>query len=94
MEIAEERRRHDRERAEERRRYEEESERRIRDMTKQFEILREMVSAHTAHPIATPIGAQRERESVKLTRLSDSDDIEAYLTTFERMMEAYKIEGA
>ena len=59
-EIAEERRRHDRERAEERRRYEEESERRIRDMTKQLELLREMV---TARPIAAPIGAQRERES-------------------------------
>ena len=94
MEIAEKRRRHDRERAEEHRRYEEERERRIRDMTKQFELLREMVTAHTAQPIAAPIGAQRERESVKLTHLSDNDDIEAYLTTFERMMEAYEIEGA
>jgi hypothetical protein len=54
-------------------------------MTKQFELFREMVTAHTAHPIAAPIGTQRERESVKLTRLSDNDDIEAYLTTFERM---------
>ena len=85
MEIVEERRHYDRERAEE------ESKRRIRDMTKQFELLREMVTAHTAHPIATPIGTQRERESVKLTRLSDNDDIEAYLTTFERMTEAYEI---
>ena len=89
--IAEERRRHDRERAEERRRYEEESERRITDMTKQLELLREMVTAHATRPISAPIGAERERESVKLTHLSDNDDIEAYLTTFERMMEAYEI---
>ena len=90
-EIAEERRRHDRERAEECRHYEEESERRIRDMTKQLGLLREMV---TARPIAAPIGAQMEREFVKLTRLSNNDDIEAYITTFERMMEAYEMEEA
>ena len=54
QEIAEVRRRHDRKRAEERRRYEEESERRIRDMTKQLELLREMVTAHNARPIASP----------------------------------------
>ena len=28
---------------------------------------------------------------LKLTKLSDADDVEAYLTTFERMMQAYKI---
>ena len=28
---------------------------------------------------------------MRLTRLSDGDDIEAYLTTFERMMEAYRV---
>ena len=35
-----------------------------------------------------------ENKHVRLTRLSDNDDIEAYLTTFERMMEAYEIERA
>ena len=48
QEIAEERRRHDRERVEERRRFKEESERRIRYMTKQLELLRKMVTAHNA----------------------------------------------
>ena len=28
---------------------------------------------------------------MKLTRLSDSDNIEAYLTTFERIMEAHEV---
>jgi len=28
---------------------------------------------------------------VKLTKLTDSDDIESYLTTFERMMTAYNV---
>ena len=86
--IAEERRRHDRERVEERGRYEEESERGITQLTKQLELLWELV---TARPIAAPIGAPSEsqRDSVKLTRFSDNDDIEAYLTTFDRIMEAY-----
>ena len=30
-------------------------------------------------------------EEMKLTRLTEKDDIEAYLTTFERMMEVYGI---
>ena len=34
---------------------------------------------------------QKEAE-LKLTKLMDADDIEAYLTTFERMMGAYEIE--
>ena len=33
-------------------------------------------------------------EHLRLTKLSDQDDIEAYLTTFERMMKAYKVEKA
>lgn len=28
---------------------------------------------------------------LKLTKLSEADDVEAYLTTFERMMQAYKV---
>ena len=85
-EITEEHRHHDREHAKECRRYEEESERHITEITKKLELLCEMI---TARAIAAPLGAQRERESVKLTCLSDnndSDDIEAYLTTFEIMM--------
>lgn len=32
-----------------------------------------------------------QREQLKLTKLSESEDIEAYLITFERMMEVYEI---
>ena len=31
-------------------------------------------------------------ERLQLTKLTDNDDIEAYITTFERMMEVYKVE--
>ena len=57
------------------------------------EVIMNSVTAHTAHHIAAPIGAsQRERNSVKL--LTEIDNIETNLTTFERMMEAYETEEA
>ncbi len=34
--------------------------------------------------------AEKDRD-VKLTKLAETDDIEAYLTTFERMMTSYEI---
>ena len=95
--VAEERERRDREFAEQRehldqqseddrRRYEEESERRMQEMQKQMELLQALVSGHSA-----PARSPWETETVKLTRFSESDDIEAYLTTFGRMMGAYEI---
>ena len=36
------------------------------------------------------IHADRDRE-IKVTKLTDADDIEAYLTTFERLMQAYEV---
>ena len=33
-------------------------------------------------------------EPLKLTKLTNTDDVEAYLTTFERMMKAYAMEKA
>ena len=66
--------------AEERRRYEEESERRLTAMNKQMEMLQDLVRGHAEK------GAKQNSDSMKLTRLSDSDDIESYLTTFERLM--------
>ena len=35
-----------------------------------------------------------QERDVKITKLSEEDDIEAYLTTFERCMQAYKIPAA
>ena len=83
--FAEERERMDRQREADRRHYAEEGERRTAEMQRQVERLQEMVSEHAA---SRPRG---EGEPVKLTRLSDGDDIEAYLTTFERIMEAHEV---
>ena len=35
---------------------------------------------------------KRQVSSIKVTKLTEEDNIEAYLTTFERLMKAYKIE--
>ena len=64
----------------------EDRERREHEMHKQMELLHRLVSE-----TAAPARRVLETDAVKLTRLSDSDDIEAYLTTFERMMGAYDI---
>ena len=45
-------------------------------------------------PTTTLARTLGENEHMWLTRLSDNDDIEAYLTTLERMMEAYEVERA
>ena len=40
--------------------------------------------------------SKNDRQSVDLTltRLTDKDDIESHLTTFERMMQAYEIDAS
>ena len=57
-------------------------------MTGQMELLREMVTSQSGST------AGRESDPVKLTRLSEDDDIESYLTTFECMMEANEVDKA
>ena len=72
------------ERAEERRRYEEHTESRIRAMAVQLEKLQEQA--------ATPVKAKAQHHgNLDLTRLSEKDNIEACLTTFERVMQAHEI---
>ena len=99
MKLAEERRRQEAERAQERerqealrkedrRRHGEESERHISAMHRQMEMLQELVRGQTEEK------AKRDTDPIKLTRLADSDDIESYLTTFERMMKAYEVDNA
>ena len=39
-----------------------------------------------------PIASQHRREAAKLTKLTESEDIDAYLTTFERMMAAHEVD--
>ena len=86
-EIAEERERIDRLWEEEHRRHVEESERRIQDLRQQV--------AHLQDSLADrPTTAPRHgngTESIKLTRLGEKDDIKAYLTTFERVMEVNEV---
>ena len=36
--------------------------------------------------------SQQRKETAKLTKLTESEDIEAYLTTFERMMSAHEVD--
>ena len=96
-EIAEERERRERETAEERARQREESVRqreesegRIAEMRRQMERLQEMF--HEQSSTAAPVRERRSTaESIKVTRLKEEDDIESYLTTFERIMAANEV---
>ena len=78
----EERVRQQEERAAERRRYEQERE---ADRQRYEELVRGLTERR---PRRVEVGP----ESLKLTKLSDTDDIEAFLTTFERAVEAHGVE--
>ena len=75
--MLEDRQRREAEYAAERERREAEFERRTAEMTKQFEMLTRVVGEGR---VERPSGALAERDKVKLTRLSDGDDIEACST--------------
>ena len=51
-------------------------------------MLQSIVRGHTEKE------AKKDSDPMKLTRLTEADDIESYLTTFERMMKAYEIDTA
>ena len=88
-EFAMERERMDRLREEDRRRYTEESERRIQDVRLQMVSLQNLVTGHTT---ATGPTRRTHAESIKLTRLGENDDVEAYITMFERIMEVNEVD--
>ena len=102
-EIAEERARRDEEREEERARREreredeqrrsdrqrEESELRIAEMRRQIERLQELFAEQSAATVSARI--RSTTEPIKLTKLTDEDDIESYLTTFERITAANEV---
>ena len=91
-EIAQERERREQEREEERRRSDrqrEDSELRITEMRRQMERLQDMFAERAA--AAASAGERSTREPIKLTKLTDEDDIESYLTTFERIMAANEV---
>ena len=54
-------------------------------MNKQMEMLQDLVRGHIEKE------ARKDADGIKLTRLTETDDIESYLTTFERLMKAYEI---
>ena len=95
-ETAAEQRRRDEERADELRRRMEEEERRareadqrVKEMQEQFELMRKLVEGTSKRE--EPRKPERA-DTIKLTKLTEQDDIEAYLTVFERMMGAYEVE--
>ena len=84
--------------AEERRRVAEEEERRRRlmeEQRRQVESERQMVLI-TRLPEKATLDDDRDKKprerDAQLVRLTEKDDIETYLTTFERVMEAYEID--
>ena len=66
----------------------EESERCLHDVRLQMEHLQSLVAGHST--ATTPTRATNT-ESIKLTKLGEGDDVEAYLTTFERIMEVNEV---
>ena len=95
-EIAAERARREKEIADERASREEERKLREREMQLQMDDMRvqmEKLMKVVADSKATPVTKIKgELSGVKLVPLSERDDIEAYLVTFERVMEAHKVE--
>ncbi len=99
--LMEDRRRHDEEVAEERRQRAEEQlrdkerrlyedERRETESQRQMELFQGLRTGLHKQGEAAERRAEKDRD-VKLTKLAETDDIEAYLTTFERMMTSYEI---
>ena len=86
--MIEDRKKREEEIAAERERREREMDARVQEMARQMEMMRNLVEKGQRDEGINRVGG----EQIKLTKLSESDDVEAYLTTFERMMEAYRVE--
>ena len=46
----------------------------------------------SVRPVLAPVPVPAPRELPKLAKLTESDDVEAFMLTFERMMAAYEVE--
>ena len=92
-EFAEERRRRERELAAEWEAREREVSQQMETMRRQMESLMDLVKESKKEGIEVKPGSRifSHNLQVKLVALSEKDDIEAYLVTFERIMEAYKV---
>ena len=58
-----------------------------------MEVMRSLVKESQKEPEES-VARVGSEQAVKLTKLTESDDVEAYLTTFKRMMEAYQVDMA
>ena len=63
-------------------------ERQMRLLTEQMRSMQTWISSQERATVQGPRG----REQPKLSKLTDSEDIEAFLKTFERVMEAYQVD--
>jgi len=75
---------------EERRRREEELQRREEYNRMQIELLQSLVQGVQLQGEAAAKRADNDKD-VKVQKLTENDDIVAYLTTFERLMKAYEV---
>ena len=93
-EIAAERCQREQEAAAERERQKRETERRLQEMQKHVDALLRVVERSHGETSGLKKGARRagDDKEIKLTKLSDSDDVQAYLTTFECMMAAFEVD--
>ena len=73
------------ERAQREREFERQQERRQREMDEKMDVVMSLVEN---------VGSNSGEGTVKVAKLTDDDDIEGYLTTFERQMAAYEIDKA
>ena len=95
VEVAAERLRREAEFETERTRMEEERQRREREMGQQMEELRghlESLMKVVADSRKPEVVSHKRELSVKLVPLTEKEDIEAYLVTFERIMAAHQVE--
>ena len=95
--LLEDRRRRDEQLLEEKRLREEEKHKehaeREEERRQQLDLLRGLVEGLQKQSEAAAVNAEKSKErEVRVAKLTDSDDIEAYLTTFERQMQVYEIE--
>ena len=88
--LMEERQRREAEFTEERRQRDEEAARRDEEVRERMMLLRDLVEGVRKQGDAAATKAAQDRD-VRVSKLSENDDIKAYLLTFERLMEAYKI---
>ena len=86
----EENRQRERERAEEQERRERESEQRMQMMQSQVEMMRNWMDLNQSREEIKAKRADNLRH-LNLAKLTEKDDIEAYLTTFERLMTAFEV---